>query len=278
VLLPSDAPVVSIALCSDGVWDNWLYEDVTNFVLDPACVSVAINSASGCSRINNAFMQRNDVFAKQNFGSHADNATCVLLYISDNSSFPSSMNPTARMIISASSKGNSNSQNSSPNKGDQSDKGDKGAGAPESSGTLPKKSKEVEESGRSSNTALAAGEAKTSLTTAESPPSEGGAANPSPSSATSTALENADSVSLAIAELAIQSLKISEVTVPNSSGAEDFSSPTVVQSSCALVDANPFESGAASDLPRSRSRTPTDGGHITSPRLAAAGALVMAPN
>ena len=31
---PAPAPVLCVVLATDGVWDNWLYEDVTKFVID----------------------------------------------------------------------------------------------------------------------------------------------------------------------------------------------------------------------------------------------------
>lgn len=83
-----DFPLLCMVLCSDGVWDNWLYEDVKSFVMDVSCVKVVGSNPKGCSKVLKAFMQRNDHFGKSNFGSHADNATGVLMYISNSPSMP----------------------------------------------------------------------------------------------------------------------------------------------------------------------------------------------
>lgn len=85
----ADAPdMVCIVLATDGVWDNWTYEDVTRFVLDPSCVSAAMAGTDGAQRVATAFMQRNAVYAKRNFGGQADNATGIVVYLSCSSSFP----------------------------------------------------------------------------------------------------------------------------------------------------------------------------------------------
>ena len=31
-------PMICLVLATDGVWDNWTYEDVTRFVMDASCV------------------------------------------------------------------------------------------------------------------------------------------------------------------------------------------------------------------------------------------------
>jgi hypothetical protein len=64
------------------VWDNWAFEDVTKFVLDPSCIDVVEKIEGGAQQVANAFMERNRALAKRNFGSQADNATGVIVYIS----------------------------------------------------------------------------------------------------------------------------------------------------------------------------------------------------
>jgi hypothetical protein len=74
--------VVCLVVATDGVWDNWTYEDVTKFVLDPSCINALDKTDVGASRIAKAFMTRNRIYAKHNFGElHADNATVVLVYL-----------------------------------------------------------------------------------------------------------------------------------------------------------------------------------------------------
>jgi hypothetical protein len=73
-----------IVLCSDGVWDNWLYEDVTKFVMDSSCLGAVTGSSDGGRRVAMSFMQRNMLFARRNFGAQADNATALVMYLSLN--------------------------------------------------------------------------------------------------------------------------------------------------------------------------------------------------
>ena len=77
-----------LVLATDGVWDNWLYEDVNRFVMDASCVSAVAGSTEGARRVTMSFMQRNSAYGKRNFGSQADNATGIVMYISNSESFP----------------------------------------------------------------------------------------------------------------------------------------------------------------------------------------------
>lgn len=74
--------VVCIVLATDGVWDNWTYEDVTKFVMDASCLKAVGGGEDGADRIAKAFMQRNAIYARRNFGAQADNATGILAYLS----------------------------------------------------------------------------------------------------------------------------------------------------------------------------------------------------
>ena len=81
--------MISIVLATDGVWDNWTYEDVTKFVLDASCINAIKADPNGAKRVTLSFMTRNGVYAKRNFGTQADNATGIILYISKNNQMPS---------------------------------------------------------------------------------------------------------------------------------------------------------------------------------------------
>ena len=78
----------------DGVWDNWKYEDVTKFILDISCVEAVIHPSNTCTsltgiqRVSASFLHRNMLFSKHNFGSQADNATCIILLLSNSTEFP----------------------------------------------------------------------------------------------------------------------------------------------------------------------------------------------
>jgi hypothetical protein len=68
--------------------DNWTYEDVTRFVMDPSCVDAVVSGADGAHRVTASFMQRNALYSKRNFGSQADNATGIVMYVSSCVGFP----------------------------------------------------------------------------------------------------------------------------------------------------------------------------------------------
>lgn len=76
-----------LVLATDGVWDNWLYEDVTRFVVDPSCLGAVGAAADGARRVTMSLMQRNATYSRRNFGSQADNATGIVLYLSDSPAF-----------------------------------------------------------------------------------------------------------------------------------------------------------------------------------------------
>ena len=78
------AKTLCVVLCSDGVWDNWIYDHVGKFVFDKSCLdALAQDTVRGAERIANSFMIRNQTFAKKNFGWNSDNATGIVMYISD---------------------------------------------------------------------------------------------------------------------------------------------------------------------------------------------------
>jgi serine/threonine protein phosphatase PrpC len=77
-----------LVLATDGVWDNWTYEDVCRFVMDASCLGAVGAGPDGAKRVTVSFMQRNALYAKRNFGSSADNATGIVLYLSMDPQFP----------------------------------------------------------------------------------------------------------------------------------------------------------------------------------------------
>ena len=74
---------VCVTMCSDGVWDNWLPEHVTKFMMDASCMAaVKTDVEKGAQRVAKSFMKRNEMFAQKNFRGNADNAMCVVVYVS----------------------------------------------------------------------------------------------------------------------------------------------------------------------------------------------------
>ena len=79
---PVDPMSVCVVLCTDGVWDNWIYDDVSKFVMDTSCLNaIAADQEKGADRVAKSFMLRNQVFAGRNFGTGSDNATGIVMYI-----------------------------------------------------------------------------------------------------------------------------------------------------------------------------------------------------
>jgi serine/threonine protein phosphatase PrpC len=70
-----------VMIASDGVWDNWKYEDVHDFIMHESCINSMILSKSSSENVAKAFIERNDVYAKSNFGRDRDNSTVVLTFI-----------------------------------------------------------------------------------------------------------------------------------------------------------------------------------------------------
>jgi hypothetical protein len=97
--------IICIVLATDGVWDNWNYENVNKFVFDKHCLQALENSNTnanknntnnannnsanndGAQKIALSFMQKNAIFSKRNFGSQADNATGIVMYLTFDESF-----------------------------------------------------------------------------------------------------------------------------------------------------------------------------------------------
>ena len=79
---PVDPMSVCVVLCTDGVWDNWIYDHVCKFVMDPSCLNAVVaDQEKGAARVAKSFMLRNQAFARKNFGSGSDNATGIVMYI-----------------------------------------------------------------------------------------------------------------------------------------------------------------------------------------------------
>ena len=77
-----DPMSVCVVLCTDGVWDNWIYDHVSKFVMDPSCLNAVVaDPEKGAARVAKSFMLRNQAFARKNFGSGSDNATGIVMYI-----------------------------------------------------------------------------------------------------------------------------------------------------------------------------------------------------
>jgi serine/threonine protein phosphatase PrpC len=70
----------AFVLASDGLWDNWLYEDVSKFVMDDSCLG-ALVTEDGVQRVTDSLMQRNLVYANRNFPGQGDNVTITVIFV-----------------------------------------------------------------------------------------------------------------------------------------------------------------------------------------------------
>ena len=79
----------AIVLCSDGVWDNWKFTEVSSFVLHPlrlegvrkeqSSASDAVDVEKGAAQdLSKELMVANKKRAFMNFGNSADNMTAVV--------------------------------------------------------------------------------------------------------------------------------------------------------------------------------------------------------
>ena len=79
-----DPLTVCVVLCSDGVWDNWIFDHVQKFMMDKSCLSaLEKDKERGAQRVCKSFMLRNQAFANKNFGRNSDNASGIVMYISE---------------------------------------------------------------------------------------------------------------------------------------------------------------------------------------------------
>jgi serine/threonine protein phosphatase PrpC len=81
---PADAPLVphplSIVVASDGIWDNWKFEEVASYVMTQPRLAEVLrtNSAqTAAAELMTANLERGRI----NFGSSADNMTAIALYL-----------------------------------------------------------------------------------------------------------------------------------------------------------------------------------------------------
>jgi serine/threonine protein phosphatase PrpC len=73
--------ILCFVIATDGLWDNWQYEDVLNFVMNKSYLDI-INNKGGVDRIATALIDKNNLLAQKNFPNCADNATAIVIYIS----------------------------------------------------------------------------------------------------------------------------------------------------------------------------------------------------
>jgi serine/threonine protein phosphatase PrpC len=97
----SQQPVLTILACTDGIWDNWKYDDCMKYSMVPEHIAQAMKDEEqepgarlvadhavkmngdlpGTQLAANRLISKNAEYAHANFGSTADNATAVVAFI-----------------------------------------------------------------------------------------------------------------------------------------------------------------------------------------------------
>jgi serine/threonine protein phosphatase PrpC len=67
----------AFVLATDGLWDNWRFEDVSKFVMDESCLNVLPN----VQMITDALMQRNIIYANRNFPGQCDDVSIIVIFV-----------------------------------------------------------------------------------------------------------------------------------------------------------------------------------------------------
>ena len=74
--------IMSVIVASDGVWDNWIFNELSEFIMYEKFIERLINFPKKTAQdISNLLIDRNNLYATHNFGESADNATAILMYI-----------------------------------------------------------------------------------------------------------------------------------------------------------------------------------------------------
>jgi len=69
-----------LLVCTDGVWDNWRFNDIVEQAMKPDMIASSIRAGDGkdtCLRL----MEANIQLARNHFGPQADNMTAILCYV-----------------------------------------------------------------------------------------------------------------------------------------------------------------------------------------------------
>jgi serine/threonine protein phosphatase PrpC len=79
-----ESPIFSLLIASDGVWDNWSYENISDYILNEDYLN-RINKCEDISEeVCNALIAKNDELGRKHFGTSRDNATAILAYLKKN--------------------------------------------------------------------------------------------------------------------------------------------------------------------------------------------------
>ncbi len=79
-----DPKTICVVLASDGLWDNFKYHEVQLFVMDNSCLKAIVDKPiDGAQLVVNSLMKRNATRGAKNFKESRDNATTIVMYITE---------------------------------------------------------------------------------------------------------------------------------------------------------------------------------------------------
>ena len=79
-----DPKTICVVLASDGLWDNFKYHEVQLFVMDNSCLKAIVDKPiDGAQLVVNSLMKRNKDRGFKNFKESRDNATTIVMYITE---------------------------------------------------------------------------------------------------------------------------------------------------------------------------------------------------
>jgi serine/threonine protein phosphatase PrpC len=79
-----DPKTICVVLASDGLWDNFKYKDIQLFVMDNSCLKAIVDKPiDGAQLVVNSLMKRNKDRGVKNFKESRDNATTIVMYITE---------------------------------------------------------------------------------------------------------------------------------------------------------------------------------------------------
>jgi serine/threonine protein phosphatase PrpC len=79
-----DPKTICVVLASDGLWDNFKYQEVQLFVMDNGCLKAIVDKPmNGAQLVVNSLMNRNATRGAKNFKEDRDNATTIVMYITE---------------------------------------------------------------------------------------------------------------------------------------------------------------------------------------------------
>jgi len=79
-----ESPIISIVVATDGVWDNYTYENISKFSLNEDYLKRINNGENISEEVCKLLIAENDKLGTNHFGKSRDNATAIVAYLKKN--------------------------------------------------------------------------------------------------------------------------------------------------------------------------------------------------